>query len=226
MFFTIYKITNDINKKFYIGKHQTKDLNDSYMGSGKHLKRAQEKYGIENFKKEILFIFDNEDQMNIKEFQLVTDEFYLREDTYNLCPGGRGGFGYINQNGLSPINDGSKRHKERSRKAGKISAQKQKNLIENDPNWVSSKSKSSSNAASKRIVDNGGVHWNKGKLKHTEEWKENHSRILKEKQGGSKNSQFDTTWVTNGLENKKIKKDDTVPEGWRKGRIINKNTRV
>ena len=80
----------------YIGKHQTKDLTDGYMGSGKQLKRAQVKHGIENFKKEILFQFDNEDEMNAKEAELVTEEFCLRKDVYNLCPGGRGGFGYIN----------------------------------------------------------------------------------------------------------------------------------
>ncbi len=36
-YYTIYKITNIINGMIYIGKHQTKDVNDGYMGSGKHL---------------------------------------------------------------------------------------------------------------------------------------------------------------------------------------------
>ena len=35
MFYTIYKITNKINGKIYIGKHQTKDPYDLYYGSGK-----------------------------------------------------------------------------------------------------------------------------------------------------------------------------------------------
>lgn len=49
MKYTIYKITNKVTGKIYIGKHQTEDLNDGYMGSGKLLKRAQEKYGINSF---------------------------------------------------------------------------------------------------------------------------------------------------------------------------------
>ena len=93
MYFTIYKITNKINRKTYIGKHQTNDLDDGYFGSGKMLKRAIKKYGIENFTKEILFIFDTEAEMNYKEKELVE----VGPNSYNLCEGGKGGFGYINK---------------------------------------------------------------------------------------------------------------------------------
>ena len=40
----IYLTTNTINNMKYIGKHYG-ELNDSYLGSGKILKRAIEKYG-------------------------------------------------------------------------------------------------------------------------------------------------------------------------------------
>ena len=91
MFYTIYKITNIINNKIYIGKHQTLDLDDNYFGSGKALKEAIKKYGKDSFVKNILFVFDNEKDMNLKEKELITEEFVLRQDTYNMGIGGEGG---------------------------------------------------------------------------------------------------------------------------------------
>lgn len=35
---------------------------------------------------------------------------------------------------------------------------------------------------------------------------------------GEKNSQYGTMWITNGIENKKIKSLDQIPQGWSKGR--------
>lgn len=91
MRYTIYKITNKLNGKIYIGKHQTENPNDPYYGSGKAIKDAIRKHGKENFIKEILFDFDTEDEMNLKERELITEEFVAREDTYNLGVGGEGG---------------------------------------------------------------------------------------------------------------------------------------
>lgn len=101
MHYIIYKTTNKIDGKIYIGKHKTKNLSDNYMGSGKKLNLAIKKHGLENFEKEILFVFDNEEDMNSKEAELVTKEFVEEDTNYNLCPGGNGGFGYINSTGLN-----------------------------------------------------------------------------------------------------------------------------
>ena len=57
-----YKITNTINNHFYYGVHNTDDLNDGYMGSGVRLHKAYKKYGVENFKKEILKFFDSAEE--------------------------------------------------------------------------------------------------------------------------------------------------------------------
>jgi hypothetical protein len=92
MYYTIYKITNIVNNKIYIGKHQTEDLDDGYMGSGLILGHAIKKYGIDKFFKEILYVFDSEEKMNNMEKEIVNKEFLLREDVYNLKEGGKGGF--------------------------------------------------------------------------------------------------------------------------------------
>jgi len=92
MYYTVYKITNLINTKIYIGAHQTEDLNDTYMGSGTHILRAVRKYGVQNFKKEYLAIFDNPDDMFNMESQLVNKEFIENRNTYNLNLGGTGAY--------------------------------------------------------------------------------------------------------------------------------------
>lgn len=91
MKYTIYKTTNTVNNKIYIGKHQTENINDSYLGSGVSLEKAVKKYGKESFVKEILYVFDNEEEMNSKEKELVTEEFIKRKDNYNKSLGGEGG---------------------------------------------------------------------------------------------------------------------------------------
>lgn len=91
MFYTIYKITNKINGKIYIGKHQTENINDDYLGSGHHIKAAVKKYGRSNFTKEILHVFDNEEQMDKMEILIVNEDFIKRKDVYNISVGGEGG---------------------------------------------------------------------------------------------------------------------------------------
>lgn len=216
MFYTIYKIINTLNGKIYIGKHQTKDLNDDYMGSGKHLIHSHKKYGIENFKKEILFVFDSEEEMNFKEAELVTEEFCLREDTYNLCPGGKGGWGYINQKGMNR----TRWHKENNKTHMRIMNQKgisaRNELLKNDEEYAKKYSKIRSDTTKKQIAEKGNPF--KGKT-HTDEWKKAQSILMKEKQIGVNNSQFGTMWITDGINNRKIMKETIIPEGWYKGRI-------
>ena len=50
------------------------NINDGYIGSGKYLKRAIKKYGIENFKRQILFEFDNSIDMYNKEKELMKEK--------------------------------------------------------------------------------------------------------------------------------------------------------
>jgi hypothetical protein len=96
MFFIVYKTTNTINNKIYVGIHKQKkgfsptDF-DGYYGSGEKLKDAISKYGCENFIRETLYVYDDLEKAKIKEKEIVDEQFILRNDTYNISEGGQGG---------------------------------------------------------------------------------------------------------------------------------------
>lgn len=211
MYYTVYRIKNKINNKEYIGKHQTEDLEDGYMGSGKLIQRAIQKYDVKNFSKEILHIYDTEEEMNAKEKELVTEEYCSWSNTYNLCPGGRGGFGYINKNGLISSNE--------SRKKGYLSAKSF--MTDSDKNM---------RAGDKSKELGVGIHDPKNRFdwtgkKHREESRQKISIAMTGKYNGANNPSYGKCWITNNIENKMIKKeelDNWLCKGYRKGRILDR----
>lgn len=88
--FTVYKIINLLTNEYYIGVHKTSNPNDDYLGSGLHIKNQIKKYGKENFKKEILFVFDTEEEAYQKEIALVEENIH-KPLCLNIGPGGIGG---------------------------------------------------------------------------------------------------------------------------------------
>lgn len=92
----IYKTTNRINGKVYIG--QDKNNNPSYYGSGKKIQSAIKKYGKENFIKEILEECIDEKHMNEREIYWIS--YYKSQDRkigYNISEGGKEGDRQIGQ---------------------------------------------------------------------------------------------------------------------------------
>jgi len=85
----VYKITNLINQKYYIGVHSTNNLEDGYMGSGTAIKNAIQKYGIENFKREILEFVQTSEEKWLAEIKHVTLDVVRDENSYNMAPGGK-----------------------------------------------------------------------------------------------------------------------------------------
>lgn len=94
--YLIYKITNHINGKIYVGAHQSPNENDGYMSSSQLVKYAIAKYGVENFSKSVLHILDSRLEMFDKEREIVNEEFVKRKDTYNIKLGGTGGWEHWN----------------------------------------------------------------------------------------------------------------------------------
>lgn len=86
----IYKTVNLINGNFYIGQDSKND--NGYIGSGKLLKRAIQKYGYNNFQKEILEYCETKETLNEREI------FWIEKlkPIYNIAKGGSGGDTYTN----------------------------------------------------------------------------------------------------------------------------------
>jgi hypothetical protein len=199
--YTVYKITNKINGKIYIGIHITDDIDDGYMGSGSILKKAQQKYGIENFEKDYLHIFDSADEMFEMESKLVNESFVSRNDTYNIRQGGIGSWDFVNKNQLN--NSGGQRYW-------------YKNKIIKNPEYIETHSKK----ILKGQLDVGFKFDTFTGKTHTEESKRKIGLANSENQTGNRNSQYDTMWIYNETlkENKKIRKNEPIPIGWVRGR--------
>ena len=85
-----YKITNNINGKFYYGVHNTNNINDGYMGSGIAIQNAYKKYGIENFTKQIIKYFSTSTDAFEYEKIFITEDLIKNEQCYNMKTGGDG----------------------------------------------------------------------------------------------------------------------------------------
>lgn len=104
MIHIVYKTTNILNNKYYIGVHSTFNINDNYLGCGHWRGRklrinsnvpilnAFNKYGDINFKKEILFVFDTREEALLMEEQLINIDDPM---TYNARTGGKSEYIFI-----------------------------------------------------------------------------------------------------------------------------------
>lgn len=86
----IYKTTNKLNGRIYIGK-SAKEFNPNYYGSGKILNRAIKKYGKENFFVEVIEYCNSIDELNEREIYWIST-FMNGYSVYNVAKGGTGGW--------------------------------------------------------------------------------------------------------------------------------------
>jgi hypothetical protein len=197
----------------------TQNLNDEYMGSGKVIKRAIEKYGTDNFRKDILEFFEDAETMYAREKEVVTSEFLLREDVYNLRRGGDGGFDYIRT--LSEYSNWAKQ-------GGKIVNNPEcPNKLKERKEYLKKFNIIGTQAYLKKLEENNGKAWWKNtksflNKSHSSKTKAVMSNKAKERlKDPTKNSQFGKMWITNGSQNMSIKKTEEIPTGFYKGRTVN-----
>jgi hypothetical protein len=204
----IYKTTNLLNEEYYYGMHSTNNLEDGYIGSGTRLKRCIKKYGIENFKVDLLYFFSDRESLIQKEIEIVNEDILKDSKCLNLMKGGKGGF----------VSEESQRNRS-------IAATKKRQYkMENDEEFRKNMSEKISMGV-KLAYKDGKIGRNLkltflGK-KHSDYTKNKIGKINSINQMGEKNSQFGTCWITNGDVNKKIQKSDLEKySDWKLGRYM------
>ena len=195
----LYKTTNVINNKFYVGTHSTNDLNDGYLGSGRYLRRSVSKYGKDKFKIEFLEFFENRVDLMKRENELVNEDLLKDPLCMNLRVGGEGGF--TKKNSL------------------KETLAMNKKLWSN-PDFIERKKKHGSEIF-KELHKKGKIKYGMFAGKSHSTQSKNKMRDKAELRIGKMNSQFGTCWIHNNKESKKIKIDKLelhLMDGWIKGR--------
>lgn len=205
-FHYLYKTTNLLNNKFYVGMHSTDNLEDGYLGSGLRLRRSIRKYGKENFRLEILTFFNSRSDLIDAEKHLVNHELLKNEMCMNIRTGGEGGF-------ISAENQFKRSQ------AGGLAMKKR---MQDDSELFERISKQASEHLSKMRRDGTVVALNWTGRKHKKETIEAISQTKQGTGSGAENSQYGTCWIFINNENKKIKIEEIdkyILLGWKRGRV-------
>ena len=246
----VYKVTNNINGKFYIGKRKHDDpVKDSYMGSGKLILAAIDKYGKNNFTKEIIEIFQTNEEAAKLEKKLVTKEIVEDSMCYNMHEGGHGGFGHINnlppeerinviaykekvQNGeISVGGDNSKYYTEESYMKMKLGSERGievlKNRSEEEKNITRNKiSLSLMGSKNPQYGTKSCVEENAENLSVTKRFKEIPEGWItttewRERRKDTTRGSYGRHWYNNGIDNYFLKETDQAVETLKRGRLLN-----
>lgn len=116
MNYIVYKTTNKVNGKIYVGVHYTNPaIDDGYRGCGvskydqkkevKGFPQAIKKYGYENFIRETIEVFPDSEEGKLAAYKLeeeiVNEDFVKSNMTYNLTKGGKITMGEVNRKEIS-----------------------------------------------------------------------------------------------------------------------------
>lgn len=195
--------------------YETTVIDDGYLGSGKHLKAAIQKYGKINFSREILSYHNTKEELYAAEAELITEEMLKDPMCMNIVPGGKGGSGP----GILGASKGGKAFSIKMKK---------------DPKFREKMLDNFSKAGKQKFIDHPelkeiskDLHKTGTINAQTREAREKRINTFKkiEHQKGDKNSQYNSTCIfnPNTKKSKRIKKDNIqlwLNQGW----IIGSNT--
>jgi len=196
------------NGDYYLGKHSTKDIDDGYTGSGKKLQERTDPFTFN-----IVEYYNSEDDLNVAEEELIGDLWFTDPKCLNLTGGGRGGWG-----GCNATVDKSYMLTEEYREK-----MRQNSIRLQSEGKIHKFTKEDGRKGSLKIRELYPQGTFLGKT-HTEETKKKIGLKNAKHQKGKGNSQYGKMWITNEQESTRINKSESIPEGWRKGRIVTSTT--
>ena len=210
MYGYIYKTTNLINKKIYIGqKKSDKYLGNKYLGSGKLIVYALQKYGKSNFSVELLQECYSLNELNDAEMYWI-NKFNSTDKKigYNITLGGGGTSGFH-------LSEESKKKIQITRATTEFK-QKMQEIYSSDEYKMKVSHKGKDNPMY------GKTHSEEAKekiraatsVKRSQEFKDNRRNVM-----------LGTKWYNNGKKSIQIKEDDVIPDGYTPGRASIKRTK-
>ena len=189
----IYVIENDVNDKIYVGKKHSAVFVPSYYGSGAALSKAIRKYGINNFKVELIEFHSCLETLNKAEIYWIKklNSHKSSNKGYNISWGGDGSLpGKLSYNYGRKHSEQSKKLMSVNREGVSPTSEQRKQISEtlkfyykNNPNPFLGKKHSKESLAKMSKALKGKAPWQKGMTS------EEDNRIL----SGSKHPMFGRT---------------------------------
>jgi len=214
----IYKTTNTINNKTYIG--QDSHNNPKYFGSGTNLKLAIKKYGKENFTKIILEKCETKEQLNEREIYWI-DKL---EPDYNITKGGDNGGWNLGKHHSEESKikmSENRKGKQMGKQNGNYGGNKgSKNPFYNNKHTKESREKMSKTKKEEQWIEKhreqlskaskGNISWCKGLTKETDE------RLAKAGEKISKNNKGKPAWNKGKTDIYSVETRKRISEGLKK----------
>jgi hypothetical protein len=199
--------------QYYIGAHQTDEINDGYLGSGRWIKKAVLELGESAFSKEVIAVYNTVEEAFARE-ELLVRCHRRNKLCMNIRKNGKGGAG-----GFSTMVD----HKRKLSqvKGGRNRALKYRAKEAIDPTWAA-KMFAIRSANGRSTVVNGSLakYRELARIASTGRKHTLEERLkLSASHTGVQNSQYGTFWITNGTVEKKMGFDGDLERGWFRGRI-------
>lgn len=224
----IYKITCLINNKCYVGQHRKSTFDENYWGSSKNkdFKEDFRLYGKENFKREVLYWANSQEDLNEKEMDFIISEnaltskggynLWLNRSQYDWNSEAREKFYNIVH---SPEYREKQRKLSTGRKLSKESRKKLSQSLKNSQKHHEAVRKATSNPEYKKNMSKSIKSSEKHKRWYTNpELKKirfENPKIRKKISEGTSKAQIGKHWFTNGIIN--VFRFE-CPEGFKPGR--------